>query len=329
MKTIIQRHTFYRKKNQGVKAITLFISIAIFSVSLFAQDNNGGRRGSKKEKNGKGFHAGLFVGTYFANKQTAGLYDGYGYDLDGNKNTTFANSWMYEKIINEYGGGNGQPDRIAPLLGVNHGDWTFDQTDMPTNLKYNIAFIVGFNARYCFNNRDAIMLNVNGSKLTVQGDFTITITNPPIGYATPGYVDYKTFGINGTEQRLVFMAGYQRVLGDTDQLMNFVIEGGPIVTMTKFTTNQILIDAQSPGYGPSLQIDLMNQYSNIGYLSYKARNLTKVGYGGFLGLGINLRASARWTLQLIYDPSYELINLGNDQPFTLQHSLGLRAYYNL
>ena len=65
----------------------------------------------------KKFHIGLYVGSLFANKYTAGMYDGSGFDIDGNKNS-FENSLMYQKIILQYGGGygNGQIDQIAQAL---------------------------------------------------------------------------------------------------------------------------------------------------------------------------------------------------------------------
>ncbi|MFM7054087.1 MAG: hypothetical protein ACKOX7_05035, partial [Bacteroidota bacterium] len=50
----------------------------------------------------KGLAMGLYLGSYFPNKYPASLYDGYGYDLEGNKRD-FQNSWMYNKIMNQYG----------------------------------------------------------------------------------------------------------------------------------------------------------------------------------------------------------------------------------
>ena len=72
----------------------------------------------------KPFKIGMYIGAYFANKYTASAYDGYGYDIDGIRNATFETSYMYQKIINEYGGYNGYGvDQIAQALKVNHGDW--------------------------------------------------------------------------------------------------------------------------------------------------------------------------------------------------------------
>src|ERR1044072_765972 len=88
---------------------------------VLAQDNTEESNTGKPLKT-KGLNLGLYLGTYFANKYTATLYDGYGFDVDGNRNS-FENSFMYNKIILEYGGGYGQPDLIAQALGVQHGEW--------------------------------------------------------------------------------------------------------------------------------------------------------------------------------------------------------------
>src|SRR5688572_7321666 len=97
--------------------------------------------------NRKGFHTGLYIGSYFADNHTAHMYDGYGFDAEGGKNN-FEGSFMYQKIILQYGGGYGQTDYIAEALGVNPEDWTFDESDMPTNMRYKTSFLIGFHNRY-------------------------------------------------------------------------------------------------------------------------------------------------------------------------------------
>jgi hypothetical protein len=299
---------------------TLVFSLLFLSVCAGYAQGDGETGGSKsKGRSGKGFHFGLFVGSLFANKYSAGIYDGYGMDPNnpGFKNN-FANSAMAQKILTEYGGGNGNPDRIAPVLGCNHQDWSFDQTDMPINMSYNAAIMVGLNMRYGITPNDALLLNVNGTKLTANGDFTIMVNNPLIGtgYSTA----VRTFSIIGGEQRLVFQLGYQRLLGEADKF-NFFVEGGATCTMAKFNQNQINISG--------LVIDLRTYYNVYGNVTQQPANLTGVGFGAFAGFGANISMSPKWTVQLVYDPSYEKINIGEAPKNTIQHTAGLRAYYLL
>ena len=67
---------------------------------------------------GKKFHLGLFVGTYFANKYTANMYDGYGFDVNGIKND-FANSQM-RSFMNYYGGHSSNPSNSVAKAPATH-----------------------------------------------------------------------------------------------------------------------------------------------------------------------------------------------------------------
>src|ERR1035437_1604582 len=108
----------------------------------------------------KGFQFGIYIGAYFANKYTATLYDGYGFDIDGKKNN-FVNSFMNNKIIFENGGGYpGTVDQVAQALNVDPGTWVFDESDMPTNMKYAPAFLIGLQTRYSVDGKNSIIMNV-------------------------------------------------------------------------------------------------------------------------------------------------------------------------
>jgi hypothetical protein len=264
----------------------------------------------------KGLHLGLYIGSYFANKYTATLYDGYGFDPDGNKNS-FENSFMYHKIILEYGGGYpGQPDLIAQALGVQHGEWSFSAEDMPVNMRYSPAFLLGLQGRYSVDNKNAILLNINASKLNITGNFTI-VTLPQTNF-TQVSKTIKTFAIKGVEQRLMFQLGYQRLFGDNEKI-NFIAEGGLHCTMAKFDQNVILIN--------DLLIDLTSYYYQPGYSAYYVKRPIGVGFGAFAGIGINFTMSAKARVQFMYNPSYEGVNIGPDPKLKLQHALGLRIYY--
>lgn len=271
----------------------------------------------------KGFHFGLYVGSYFANKYTANLYDGYGYDIDGKRNN-FINSFMYNKIILEYGGGYpGTVDQVAQALNVDPGAWTFNESDMPTNLKYTPAFLLGLQSRYTVDKKNAILINVNVTKLNVSGNFTIT-TTPATG-STQINKSIRTFAIRGEEQRLMFQFGYNRILGDNEKV-NFYVEGGLNITLTKFSKNDILINNETTS--TVLHIDLTESYSSInGYNAYVTKKPIGTGFGLFSGLGINFSMSSSWTVQLGYNPSFERINIGENPRLKFQHAVGIRAYY--
>lgn len=299
------------KKNS---ALFLYVLLLI-SITAFGQDEP-----KKPKKKKSKFQTGLYLGSYFSNKQTAVLYDGYGYDLEGNRND-FSSSFMYRKVVLEYGGGYGQTDQVAAALGVNHGEWTFDETDMPMAMKYIPSFSIGLNMNYTPNKKDAWFLNLNAARLLARGNFTIVITTPPIGPQPPGYQNIQTFGIAGSEQRLLCQAGYRRIFIGEEPVFNMFLEGGIAMNMTKYMGNQAVVNG--------LRMDLASFYYQQYYPTYNASYLKGIGLGAFAGLGLNIAANDNWTLQFLYQPSFEKINIGVETKPALHHSIGLRTFYTL
>ncbi len=305
---------------------SLVLALLICSLNSQAQDDWNEGDSTSAANPHKGFHAGLFIGAFWANGQTAYLYDGYGFDEYGQRNS-FNNSILYNQIVNVYGNGNN--DLIAQLLNVNHTDWQFTQNDMPVNLRYTTTYLVGFNMRYQLDKKQNIMININGTKLSVNGKFTITTNNNSGGFQTPGASNrINQFTIVGAEQRLMFQFGYQRILGKNEKV-NFVIEGGLNIIMSKAQKNQALLYSDLNNGFNNIAIDLMSVYNTPPYNYYSARYLIGVGIGAFGGIGLNLNLNPRYSVQLLYNPSYDRIALGYAPEFKLQHGCGLRVYYNL
>ena len=274
----------------------------------------------------KGFHAGLYVGAFWANKNTAYIYDGYGFDENGQLNT-FANSVLNYQILNVYGGGFGQNDLIAQLLNVGHGDWFFTENDMPINLKYTTTYMVGLNTRYQINKKASIILNINASKLVVNGKFTISSVLPTTT-GLQGQSKINQFTITGAEQRLMMQLGYQRIIGKNEKF-NFLAEGGLNIVMSKAQKNQAFFNNDLNNGANNFTIDLMTAYNQPPYNYYSAQYLIGAGIGAFAGLGLHLTINPKYTIQLLYTPSYDRVNLGYNPKFKLQHGFGLRVYYNL
>jgi hypothetical protein len=300
---------------RSIRIICLFC-LASSILPTFAQEED---TGTTPEVRPKKLQAGLFIGPYFANKKTASFHDGYGIDFDGKKNN-FENSYMYNKIIMEYGGGYGQgTDQIAQELGVMHGDWHFDESDMPTYMRYQPAFLIGLQGKYSVDTKNAILLNVNAAKITANGSFTIT-TIPIFTGSGQAAQTIHEFKIKGTEQRLLFQLGYQHLFGKSDKV-NFLMEAGMNITLTKMNNNQIQIK--------NLIIELTNESYYPGYATFTVVKRVGTGFGAFTGMGVNFNATDAWTIQFVYTPTYEGIKIGAESKLRWQQSLGLRAYYKL
>lgn len=317
-----------------LKRLICYTTIFIYTTSVNAQEYEPSSADTTSTQSsyipGKGFHAGLYVGAFWANKNTAYIYDGYGFDLNGQRNT-FGNSILYNQIVGVYGGANGGVDYIAQLLNVNHGDWYFNEQDMPTNLKYTTTYLVGLNTRYQINKKASITLNINGSKLIVNGKFTISSmsTNNGFNNGVQGQTKLNQFTITGAEQRLMFQLGYQRVIGNNEKL-NFLVEGGVNFILSKAQKNQAFINSSDQNNTQNnIVIDLMSIYNQPPYNAYGVKYLIGGGIGAVGGIGLHLTINPRYTVQLLYNPSYDRVSLGFNPKFKMQHGVGLRIYYNL
>jgi hypothetical protein len=292
--------------------LRITLSLLLVPAFLFAQDDTEDNVPVAK----KGFVLGIYMGAYFANKYTADAYDGYGFDLNGKRND-FANSYMYQKIVMQYGGGYGYTDQIANALNVNHSDWSFTEADMPINMHYTPAFLFGLQCRYSVDGRNGIALNLNVAKISAVGNFTIE-TTPPTG-STQINNSVRTFGIRGEEQRMMIQVGYNRVFGKNEKV-NFFGEAGLNMTYSQFNKNAIQVG--------NLTIDLLEFYDYNGVQVGYYRLPRGMGLGAYAGLGLNLTMSEKFLIQIMYSPSYEGIAIGDNTRLKLQHSVGLRAYYN-
>lgn len=298
--------------------ISLIILLLFCSSISFSQDDDSTDVEDISQKRKSKFVTGFFVGSYFANKYSASTYNGYGFDRGGTRNS-FLNSMMYQKIVNEYGYGRGQYDYIADALGVDQGQWDFTESDMPVNMHYNPAIMVGFNIKMPIDKTSAFIFNLNGSKLNIDGNFTITTRKPPLSNPTMNN-NIQTFAIRGGEQRLLFQLGFQKQFGD-DEKLNFFGEVGLVGTLTKFDKNMIYIN--------KMQIDLTYYFNQATYAA-PGPNKKPVGFGvgAFAGFGANVNINPKFTLQLLYSPSFEKVNIGTGPTLKLQNSIGLRVYYN-
>lgn len=304
-------------KKSVIRVCLFFVLLFSANTSLFCQNEEAVDTEPVPSRKKSKFLTGIYVGSYFANKYSASTYNGYGFDIDGNRNT-FLNSFMYQKIKNEYGGGYGQRDLIADAIGIDQYQWDFNESDMPFNMRYTPAVLVGANFKIPLSSKSAVLVNISGTKLNIEGNFTMTLLKP----ANPNpaiNTNIKTFTIKGGEQRLLFQLGYQHLFGE-DAKFNFLLEGGLIGTLTKFDRNYIYIN--------DLQIDL-TYYVNqtINPAPYPTRVPVGFGIGAFAGMGANIDVSSKFNVQLLYSPTYEKINIGTNPKLKLQHAIGLRFYY--
>ncbi len=270
----------------------------------------------------RGLYVGLNLGVYFANSNTAAIYNGYGYQRDGSLNN-FANAWLNQAI-------QGSPTNIRrtgdALGGLSEGEWTFNESDMPGTMTYSPSFMWGGHLRYMFSADFGVYAELNGSKPVTVGEFTIqrNAPSPDPTQSNP----LERFQIRGEEQRLAIHLGLHRVLmreslerkGASTSILPYVEVGGS-VTFVKFEENIISLGELVPPVDLSVFYDRQNQYIDVANL------LTGSGFGGFASVGGQITLGSKFTLNIGYIANMTQINLGEFSEAGIQHMIVFKAIY--
>jgi hypothetical protein len=279
---------------RNLKIILPFL-LLLCSITVLAQDESTDNEEISLSSEGvQGFHFGIFIGSFFANNYSASLYDGYGVNVLGNRND-WATSVMVQRMyldgmdsINSSAIPRSSPysDIIGPTIGLNHDQWHFESSDMPTDVRYRAAFMFGLNLQYGISKTEGFIFNANFAKLNITGNFTITSPYKKLNPSLGDSVLY--FGISGQEQRFMFQVGYSRLLGNPSGF-NFLIEAGALMNNAQYLSNYANIN--------ELKIDLTPFTSYAGYqTNYLPHEYSAIGYGAFAGIGCNINVNPKYIL---------------------------------
>ncbi|MCZ4408951.1 hypothetical protein O3Q51_09040 [Cryomorphaceae bacterium 1068] len=310
------------------KRLVLIIGVLLFTLSGKAQVYNyADGEGPTPPDSVKGFYIGGTIGAYFANKNTAQIYGGYGYQRDGFLNN-FENSWLNFAI-------NGPPiqnkQRTNDAMNAADGEWSFTESDMPGIMRYRPSFLFNVHFRYMLNSDFGFFMEMGGTFPVTVGEFTITRTN------NTGIQNdiLETFAIRGEEQRLIINIGMHKVLGreaaerkgKNPSILPYIDLGGTL-TFTKYEANFINLDLGTNNvefFNPI--VDLSIQRNVDGSVYNQANVLTGVGLGGFGSVGLQLTLGRKFTIDFGYVANLQQINLGEVSEIGLQHQFVLRAIY--
>lgn len=280
----------------------------------------------------KGLYVGLNLGVYFANKNTARIYDGSGYERNGeiiNKVSNTRDTWLYQALF----GTPQAQDRLENAMNPDDYDKTgeeFSYTDFPQLMTYRGSFLFGGHLRYMLNSDFGAFVEVNGTFPVTVGQFTIQTNSTG---TQPGQNDrVRKFGIRGEEQRFMVNFGIHKVLGrkaaekkgKTPSILPYLDLGGS-VTFTKFEANVINLEDQSGYFNET--VDITRFYNRTGTLQQEANVLTGAGFGGFAAVGMQITIGRKFTIDLGYVANLQNIKLGEMSETGFQHQVVLKAIY--
>ncbi len=187
---------------------------------------------------------------------------------------------------------------------------------VPTTMSYDISMLIGFYARYNFNNTTGIFIQFNYSKLNTTGEFALEIDS--VNFTSEPSLRY--FPIYGQEQRTYIDVGLQKqwFLGE---LTNFFVEGGINFTNVLVKKSGIIIN--------DLDYSIVNVYGsqqytpNSGMQPYDVKQ-GGIGIGFFGGAGISIKFNDNVSIEPAFNVYYQSINLPGYDQHRLNYSIFMR-----
>lgn len=272
------------KIHASFQLLSLLIFYACIEVSVQAQhplflgvSNNSFvyEEDEEQEDTLQGLSFGLNIGGYFANSETANIYNGSGpfaEDVNAAANVRWYS--IPERIGID--GPFAQSNDIREIQSFyNTQTYSFPFDYAPTNMRYNPAMYVGLNLKWNFNRYAAILMNINACKLKAVGQFTMQL--PPTSQTAQNNVGPTLLSIAGEEQRFNINLGYRQgwMMGDYS---NFFVQVGGSMLGTKWMRNYVLVADR--------QFDLITSGFVAGQTPMSATPNTGVGFGAFVQTGV-------------------------------------------
>lgn len=266
-----------------------------------------------------GFVVGLNIGFYQANSNTADIYSGYGFDRGGARNN-FSNGWLNQAI-------QGNPifrARTREAMGFADDNWTFDESDMPNEMRFSPAFMWGAHFRWHLNPDFGLFGEIGGANPKTNGEFTIVNQS-----AAPGQLESQRInrlGIRGEEQRLLISVGARQTIGRKQREQRGL--GTALLPLVEFGLNSTFVSFEENIIDLNgTTIDLTQFFQQQGIQVEEARQLTGVGFGAFGGAGVQIHLGADIMIDLVYRASFEHVRLGEWDQRGFQHVFLLRALW--
>jgi hypothetical protein len=245
-----------------------------------------------------------------------------------NTGVAFANKYQ----ANFYNGAEGNENKISYILDTATYWWgeirkeigdTFALVGMPTNMKYDPAFCVGFSIKKKFNDHVGMFAQFNFSRLKAKDVFTLKIGAVPSG--TTATENLRNYPIWGKEDRINIDLGVSGEIKLTDKIYGF-LEGGLNINNTRVKENKIAFELLG-------EISIIDVYKNQPYVpgTQMQEYIIKqggLGIGCFLSPGIQFRFNENVAADLLGSVYYSKINLKNYNSFALHYNVMLRFVFS-
>lgn len=247
----------------------------------------------EEEDDERGFSIGLNLGAYFANKKSAGFYNGScAYTVIGSVGEVrcydiFERLQLTPQDINY----------ITSYYNITSFEAPIDM--YPLNMRYAPALAFGLHIKYNFNRENAIVFNSNFMRLKTTDVFTLRFVGGPI--EPNAQQNVQIFDIVGKEDRFQMSLAY-RLGAMMNDNANFYFDIGGTMLGTRVISNEIFVADRTY----SLFIGAANPQQIINY-----QPRTDVGFGWMLGTGMEFYFNEKYEMDLGISYSRDKVILGS------------------
>jgi hypothetical protein len=291
--------------NISLQCQILIINILVFCllmipIATYSQKHHNKDDDDEYQQN-KSWSFSINTGVAFASKYQANFYNG----AQGNQNelSYVLDNYYWNQEIKR---------------AVND---TFSLYGMPTNMRYDPAFCVGFSIKKKFNNHVGAFAQFNFSRLKAHDVFTLKIGATPLGSTTN--VNLRNYSIWGKEDRINIDLGVSGEIALAKKIGGF-LEGGLNINNTRVKDNGIIIE--------SLQYSIVNVYGNQGFVPNTQQQEYKIKEGGlgiglFLSPGVEFKFNDNVAVDVLGTVYWSKINLMHYAAFRPQYNFMLRFVF--
>lgn len=210
---------------------------------------------------------------YFANNANANFYNGSIQELVYEDRLVIQTIWdnpNNKRIIKD----------DLNLTDIQYNAVFFDESNFNYEMRYDIGYLIGFQAFFAVMPRLQVLLDFNFVSLNTGSLITLYIQD----LNTPNQLT-KTMEVYGKEQRFIIDLGVDYILGNGG--LKYYIEGGPNFMMAKASDNYFTTSDDNSW-------ELKRTTNN----NVAANTITSFTFGAFVGAGLYLQMNENFAFEL-------------------------------
>lgn len=260
----------------------------------------------EEEKDAVPVFLSLQPAVYFANNAMANYYNGSVKELD------YVDRYVIQTIWDNPNNKRIIKDEMN-LTDYQYDQVFFNESNFNYNMRYDIGYMIGFQAFFAFKPRFQLMLDFNFVSLNTGSFITLYIED----LNTSNQLT-QNMEVYGSEQRFIIDLGMHTILGKRG--LKYYLEGGPNFMMAKAMDNYFITGDQD---GPHSTWNLRRDFGN----NVAANTITSFTFGAYAGAGFFFKMNENFAFEFGPQLSFNNIIFPGYSGYFTNIQINLRIIY--